>query len=266
MNGSADRRRQLRLLSIALAGVLAVFSFAGIARHDGLAFNARYLLELLPLAAVAFAWALDGLSLSLRPLLNGAIAGALAALAVLLALPLTGDALDPFWLSRQWAILKAPLALSLLVFGGWVAVRTRLTRSKWVVAAAAGACVGWAMAVHVAEDVPAANALRRHHFARAQALMRVLPDRSALFAYWGQKIAPAALLLDRDVVSVDPWVDDGADAPVLVRGLLAAGRRVFVIRTQMPEDVLERVLAGVAVETVASPSELDIVELRSLGS
>jgi hypothetical protein len=53
---------------------------------------------------------------------------------------------------------------------------------------------------------------------------------------------------------------------VLVRELLAAGRRVFVIRTQMPEDVLERVLAGVAVETVASPSELDIVELRSLGS
>jgi hypothetical protein len=266
VNGSADRRRQLRLLSFAIAAVLAVFSFAGIARHDGLAFNARYLLELLPLAAVAFAWALDGLSLSWRPLLNGAIAGALAALAVLLALPLTGDALDPFWLGRQFSILKAPLALSLLLLACWVAFRSGLTRSRWVVAAAAGACLGWAMAVHVAEDVPAANALRRHHLGRAQALARVLPDRSALFAYWGQKIAPGALLLDRDVIVVDPWVDDGADAPVLVRELLAAGRRVFVIRTQMPEDVLERVLAGLVVEPVASPSELEIVELRSLGS
>ncbi len=266
VNGTADRRRQLRLLSIAIAAILAVFSFAGVSRHDGLAFNARYFLEVLPLASVAFAWALDGLSLSLRPLLNGAIAGALAALAVLLALPIAGDALDPLWVARQWAILEIPLALSVVLFAVWIAIRMHWIGSRWAVGLAAGACLGWAFMLHLSEDISAANALRRHHLGRAQALDRVLPDRSALVAYWGQRIAPGALLLGRDIVIVDPWVDDGADAPVLVRELLATGRRVFVIRTQMPDDVLERVLAGVAVEPVAPPSELDIVELRLPGS
>ena len=48
------------------------FAFAGVRRHEGLSFNQRYLLELLPLAAVGFAWALDGLELSVRPVFVGA--------------------------------------------------------------------------------------------------------------------------------------------------------------------------------------------------
>ena len=264
-SGAEPRRRHLRLFSIAGGSVLAAFSFAGVARHDGLAFNPRYLLELLPLAAIAVAWAVDGLSLSLRVLLIGAIAGLLAALFVLLGLPLVGDGRDPLWLARQFVILKIPLALSAVFLATWVAIRTKLIASTWPVAAAAGACFGWALAVHIAEDVPAANALRRHHLARAEVLAPLLPDRSALVTYGGQKIAPAALLLDRDIVIVEAWVDEGADAPTLVRELLAAGRRVFVIRTQFPAEILDRIGAGLTVHPTGSSSDLEVVELRPVG-
>ena len=265
-HGSHEQRRQLRLLSLVMAAVFAVFSLAGVSRHDGLAFNARYMLELLPLTAVAFAWAMDALALPRRALLGGAAAGAGVVWLVLLATPIAGDAATPLWLVRQWAILKIPLVLSLALVGVWLATRRRAhAMTRRALAAGVGAALGWGLVLHVSDDMTAANALRRHHLGRAQALEHVLPDGSALIAYWGQKVAPGALLLGRDVVIVDPWPDDGRDTPALIRDLFAAGRRVFVIRTQMPPDVLQRISEGFVLQST-SPSDLDVVELRPLGS
>ena len=64
------RRRQIRLLSLVTLAIIAVFAFAGVSRNEGLSFNQRYLLELLPLAAVGFAWALDGLNVRVQPVLH----------------------------------------------------------------------------------------------------------------------------------------------------------------------------------------------------
>ena len=69
------RQRQTRLLSLVTLAVLAVFAFAGVSRIEGLSFNQRYLLELLPLAAVGFAWALDGLNVRLQRVFIGALVG-----------------------------------------------------------------------------------------------------------------------------------------------------------------------------------------------
>src|SRR5207249_4604219 len=59
-NLGSSRRRQLRLLSLVTFAILGTFAVSGVLRDDGLSFNERYLLETLPLLAIAFAWALDG--------------------------------------------------------------------------------------------------------------------------------------------------------------------------------------------------------------
>ena len=55
----AEQRRQLRFQSLITFAILVTFAAAGVTRHDGLSFNERYLLEVLPLTAVAFGWALN---------------------------------------------------------------------------------------------------------------------------------------------------------------------------------------------------------------
>ncbi len=77
------RQRQMRLLSLVTLAILCRFAFCRRARHEGLSFNQRYLLELLPLAAVGFAWALDGLKVRLRPVFIGALSGVLLVVMIL---------------------------------------------------------------------------------------------------------------------------------------------------------------------------------------
>src|SRR5262249_39473651 len=108
---AASVRRQVRLISFVIAAVLGVFAFAGPARHDGLAFNERYLLELVPLSAVAFSWALEGSRLRSRPAVVGAAITAVVVLLILLATPTVGGPDVPLWASRQYALLKLPVAL-----------------------------------------------------------------------------------------------------------------------------------------------------------
>ena len=50
---SSERQRQLRFLSLPTGAILATFASAGVHRYDGLAFNQRYFLELLPPGCVA---------------------------------------------------------------------------------------------------------------------------------------------------------------------------------------------------------------------
>ena len=93
-------------------------------RHEGFAFNQRYLFELLPFAAVAFAWppwtepprSADRL---------GAALGLALVLSILLATARSTTLTGSLFVARQLALLKVPLVLSLsLAFSGGSAHRT----------------------------------------------------------------------------------------------------------------------------------------------
>jgi len=94
------------------------------------------------------------------------------------------------------------------------------------------------------------------------ALAPVLPDGSALVGYTANKDAAFPLLFDRDIVILDARGDEGADAPALIRELLARNRRVFVLQSGFKPEVLTAVLAGWQAVRVAQPG-VDLVELHA---
>ncbi len=89
--------------------------------------------------------------------------------------------------------------------------------------------------------------MRRINRDYREALAPVLPDRAGLFAYWGAKDAYGPLQLDRDLVIVDPWADEGESAPALVDALLDQKRRVLVVVNGFPPDLLAEMSEGRAV-------------------
>jgi hypothetical protein len=79
-------------------------------------------------------------------------------------------------------------------------------------------------------------------------------------AYTGYKDAAFPLLFNRDIVILDARADEGKDAPILIRELLDRNRRVFVLQSGFPGEVLHRVLSGWQVVRIVHPG-VDLVEL-----
>ena len=254
------RRRQLRLLSIVTISLLGVMSLAGTLRHEGFAFNQRYLLELLPLMAVGFAWALDGLGLRLRSVATGAGIGVVLVLVILIGTTGSGEARDRLFLMRQLALMKVPLLLASLIGVVWCVNRWRGSHRQ-LLAAAAGVCLAWGLTVHLLDDLVASRRIRAANMHRTQALEGVLKDHTAYVAYWWLKDAAVPLLFDRDIVILDVNGDNGETAPVLIRELLAAGRRVYLNADNFPADILARVTAGLRA-TPVDHQRLRLLELR----
>ena len=255
----ADAQRlPLRLFSIVTVAILIVFSMAGATRNDGLTFNARYLLELLPLGAMAFAWALDGLRVPWRQLAVGIGCGVLLVAIVLIGIP--ARASDGWvWTARQLAVMKTPLVLATLLAAAWVIARRRMKTPK-TLAVIAGICLGWAFMLHM-DDVAASQRIRRFYQDRTAKLAGVLPDHSAFIAWWGNKHAAVPLLFDRDIVILDAYSDNGRDAPMLIRRLLSDGRKVVLCADGFPPDVLDAVIAGFHASAI-EVSGMRLLELR----
>jgi hypothetical protein len=262
-SGNDACRRQLRLMCVAVGAILAVFSFAGLTRHDGLTFNQRYLLEIVPCAAVAFAWALDSRGLRFDQLVPGAILGAAVVLLLLVATPLEPGADTVLWSLRHVALSRVPLIIAVLLAVSWLAARSRL--AAWLpLGSMVGLALAWGLTLHLADDVVGSHLLRRHNRDRGHLFSRLLPDRSALVVYWANRDAAVPLLFDRDIVILDAGADDGADAPVLVRELLAQGRRVFLLPNGFPRYVVDRIRRGFVSEAIGG-DEIEILELRAGG-
>jgi hypothetical protein len=254
------RRRQLRLLSLVSLTVLAVFAFAGVSRMEGLSFNQRYLLELLPLTAVGFAWALDGLNVRFQPVLVGALWGVLLVVLILFGTPVGGGPQDLLWLTRILALLKVPLVCSAALAVVWFVARSR-ERARPMLAGVAGLCLGWGLTLHILDDVDLSHRYRGRKRAETVALGRVLTNGSAVFAHAASKDAVVPLLFDRDIVILDMRADDGKDAPMLIRELLGRGRKVFLLQDGAPSELLSRVRAGWEVVRIPNPGT-HMVELR----
>ena len=243
-----ERTMELRALGIPTAAVLALFATQGFLRVDGIGFNQRYFLEIVPLGAVALGLAFDGLDARPRALATGAAAAAIVAGAVV--------EMDAGSVVRQTLLLKAPLALATVALGAWIGAR-RAPRAPW---ATLGACLAWALVVHVGDDLSTSRRLRAFNAARQDELAVILPDRFAVFAaeHWKDPYFPLAA--ERDVIVVDPAADGARDASRLAGELLASGRRVFVDVSEVPPPLFERIRGGRPLRAVM-PESARVVEL-----
>lgn len=245
---TSAQRRELRALSVVVVAVLALFAWAGLERHDGWSFNQRYLLELVPLFAVATALAVDGWSIDRTSDRSGAVLGGAAGVALAL-IPIV--AVPPEHWFRQRLIMWLPLAIAALLLACWAAGARSASLERLRVALLA-ASIGWAFALHLGDDVQAARNLRSWHgFQREAVSARLPPGATALIAGLGQKEALCPLQLERDLIIVDPSADGGRDAGVLTSEMLAAGRRVLVVGG-LPEPVLQSIFAGRALLLLAA--------------
>jgi hypothetical protein len=257
---SIDQRRLMMFLSVPVAALVGTFALAGVGRDDGLSFNQRYLLELVPLTAIALAIGLDGLSIGPRHLALSAGLGAVATAAALLWGPISSGPEGFVSVGRQLLILKTPLALALLTAAIWALVSAKKVRPV-ALAVSLGLCLGWSFSLHLLEDVTASQRLRRQNLATTRALEQVIPDRSAVLTYWGAKDAAIPLVMTRDVVILDAKADEGRDAPKLIQALLAQDRRVFFLESGFPPDVRARAVAGVKLVGLPETYGLPISEV-----
>ena len=81
-----------------------------------------------------------------------------------------------------------------------------------------------------------------------QLVSSVVPTRSAIFTWDTTVLAP--LQLDRDVLFLDAWIDEGRDAPRLIGELLAHKRRVFIYTDRFPVTLLQKILEGRLIQVV----------------
>ena len=138
--------------------------------------------------------------------------------------------------------------------------RSRAGARPWL-ASLAGVCIGWALLLHLGDDVAASRRIKAYKEQQTAALREALPDRSALVAYWGSRDAAMPLLLDMDLVVLDAHADEGADTPRLVRELLNDGRRVFILQDGVPAPLLQRWSEGLDQRRLP-PSIVSLVEVR----
>ena len=224
-----DRRKTVRALSILILSVIGMFSMAGF-RMDGLSFNQRYLLEIVPLAAIVIALCLDGLSISPVNVISGFLFGAFS-LSLMVILASTQ--------LQHLAILRVPVLLGFLLILTWI-LRRRLSIGK-VFGIVLGLCIGWSFMVQTI-DLASSRRVRTTNAIGLDSLNAKIPNHAALFTFWGaQKSTAGPIQLGKDVVILDAWADMGKDAPMLTHELVQQHRKVFIFGTGMPSDILQNV-------------------------
>jgi hypothetical protein len=249
-------QRELRMLALVVVAVVVSFSLFGF-RHDGWCFNQRYFLELMPLLAVGMAIALAEHEVRWRRLAIGAVFGAAVGAGVCW--------LEPSAFLRQIFLLRVPMVLAGALAVCWGLARWSTWSHRTLVSTLLGAALGWATIVHLRDDLPAGRDMRERNRAALAAFCAVVPDQgpAALVTYWGNKDAFGPLLLERDMVIIDPWIDGGRDMRMLVAELQRQGRVVYVA-VQMPRELLMSLLAGQQVNAV--PGANWLLELRPGGA
>jgi len=255
------RVRSLRIFGLLTALTLAVFAVSGVRRHEGLTFNQRYLLEIVPLLAVGGALALDGLRLCRRTVNDGLLFGALIAGALLTLTPALSSQSPGMWLGRMLVLFYGPLLIGLALVTLWL-LAWHAGRARAAFALVAGAAVGWAFVVHVAEDVTASHRVRRANLSKATALRAVLPDHSGLLVHAADRDALGPLLFDKDIVVIDVSADDGLTTQGIVDELMRQRRRVFAWGDRLPVSTILKSRESCAVVPLASGG--DFCELPSL--
>jgi hypothetical protein len=221
---SADRK-EIQLLGLIVVPTLLMFSAAGFNRTDGLSFNQRYFLELIPLCAIALSLYLDRAALKTAPMAIGILSGITL---VVLALILPSEVLSH--IGQRYV----PMLLAFIFILVWY-----IPNDQRMTALVLGICIGWAFFFHLETDLVGSRFRRAINETRYESLKKIVPDHSALFTYWGNKDAAGPLQLAKDVVILDVWADNGHDAKMLEEELRTRGRRIFILENNMPADILD---------------------------
>jgi len=254
-SGSTELRRSVRIISFLVVPALLVLTFLAGGRTDGLSFNQRYFLELMPLAAVGLALSLD----EFRPPVMYAMAGMLGSgILFTMALVLPSHA----W--YELALLRVPLVLAILGAVSWL-FRTN-NAGRAVLAAVLGLSVGWSALVHVFDDWSSSRTIRKRNAACVAVLESVVPDHSAIFTYGAARDAAGVLHLTGDVVVLDVSADDGKDAATLAHELRALNRRILVMTNVFPDDVMKNIAGGdsIRVLTTSVAGVAEILPIHSI--
>lgn len=233
--GGGIRRDAALVVGVVVVGI----SSFGYLRHEGLCFNQRYFMDLLPLAAIGF-----GLGPAARLGGRGVLPLVFAGVAAAAALAGAGLTLPPEDALRQRLLLRGGPALAAcgLAAWGWHAARGGVAAAR-TLALALGACVGWGAAVHVGDDLAASYLVRLTHFQKHQRARGAVPPGAAVVMGGGLRDAYGALWLDPGAgVLLDAGMDPEGVHRV-IEALLARGDRVVVVPEAVGEDFLAAVEA-----------------------
>jgi hypothetical protein len=155
---------------------------------------------------------------------------------------------------RSTLAMKFPILIAVLVGAVWI-VTIRGAQHARALGAIVGIAIGWSVAMQLGDDLAGSRARRAYNTERLLAIEAVLPrEPLLLFAYWGDKDPFGSLLLDRDLLVIDPWIDAGKTARSVVDSALATGRRVFAL--PMPTAILASMSAGLRIQRVPGTSNL----------
>ncbi len=208
--------------------VLAVVVVAGFGRSDGLAYNQRYFLEMVPVFAVLVGVAFGA---SIRPagVAFGGAAAIVGSVAVFSLIP------PPH---RYTWIATLPLFVA---FASAIVGLTWWKRSVASVGSiVVGVALGWSALVHIVDDVRGSYDRRTSSLTIFEAIDPHIPRGAALFTYGGGRDAVGPLMLTKDVLLLDAWADEGADTARMIDALHARGRRVFVRADGFPSHLLAK--------------------------
>jgi hypothetical protein len=220
----------LRALSFLVLPTIAMFTLAGYGKTDGMSFNQRYFHELVPLFAIAAALSLDGSGMKKRYFYFGCF------LSILFFFFLF---LFQAWDFRHLVILRYPLILASLSVLLWI-FRDK-SKALLMFSLSLGLCLGWACAVHIADDVLESRRIKQINADKLAEFESILPDYSALFTYHGGKDAAGPLILTKDIVILDTWADDGKDAPLLKNVLRRQHRKIFIDGDYFPKQIRDQI-------------------------
>ena len=219
----------LRALSLIIVPIIVMIVLAGKDRMDGLAFNQRYFHEVVPLSAIVAALAIQGIDLRIKNFVTGFLVSV-----VLFLILCTGG---PLFL-RHIAILYLPLFLAALAGILWL-FQKRLQKPL-LLTVSLGMCIGWALSVHVGDDLAASRSIRHTNARKLAVLDSLIPDHSALFVNWGERDGAGPLQLSKDVLMMEFHVDSAATAAPIKDSLFAQGRKVFVVPGTAPASLMQR--------------------------
>ncbi len=246
-------RREARAFLLVVGSVLVFFAAAGFRRIDGVCFNQRYFLELVPILAVVFSLGAEGRPLPRRALLEGALLGSVLGW-VPLSLPKMAEA-------RHLLVFRVPVVLAALLVLAWIAAgRSRVASAAWP--RLAGACLLWALVIHLGDDLAASFLARGSKLEIRRSVERAIPTApSVLLARGRETEAFGPLQLDHDLVILDTKLAPPEEGRLLAGEYLGKSRRVFVYTAGMSREELLALAEGLAVFRPPLPPEVPLFEL-----
>lgn len=237
----SPNRRTVLWLATPIVTYVAFFALR--AWHGGLSFNLRYLLPILPFAAILTAWSLRIVLDSIRSPGRTIRLVALVTLALFAVGRVIGSSLE----GTAWLLSVPPLLIALGAAGtatAFLLTRTESSARLAVIFIVAG--LTWAAAVSYGYDTAATLRIRGSHVETSSGIAAVMDDEALLIADWPDDTYGVKDHLEEVVIAL-PSNDEYATVEEVVDGFRDT-RGVFGALPAATWDEMASTLGGVWVE------------------